>query len=262
MPAVERFPVGAPCWADLWTSDVAGSRAFYSALFGWEAQEPSPEFGGYFMFTPTASPSPDAWGTWAGSEGRRHVEGLPVAPRTSPAVGRGRGHGAEIGRGRRARGRPREPEHGLHRSGRCPARGLATRHVPGVRPGGVNGRPQLVRAVHPRLRGRPRLLPHRLRLADRRRGGLRRVPLLDPARPRRSRRAAGGRDGRLRVPARGRPRPLVDLLGRRRRRRIRRERSGTWAAPWWTVRRTPPTGGWPRSPTRPARQFKLRAPPG
>jgi predicted enzyme related to lactoylglutathione lyase len=50
MPAVERFTVGAPCWADLWTSDVEGSRTFYTALFGWEAQEPSEEFGGYFMF--------------------------------------------------------------------------------------------------------------------------------------------------------------------------------------------------------------------
>ena len=58
MPAVDRFPVGAPCWADLWTSDVEGSRTFYSALFGWEAQEPSEEFGGYFMF---------------------HRDGLPIA---------------------------------------------------------------------------------------------------------------------------------------------------------------------------------------
>jgi hypothetical protein len=30
---------------------VEGSRRFYSEVFGWEAQEPSPEFGGYFMFT-------------------------------------------------------------------------------------------------------------------------------------------------------------------------------------------------------------------
>jgi uncharacterized protein len=43
-------PKGAPCWTDLWTSDVEGSRAFYSELFGWEAQEPSEEFGGYFMW--------------------------------------------------------------------------------------------------------------------------------------------------------------------------------------------------------------------
>ncbi len=45
-----KAPLGAPCWADLWTPDVEGSRKFYSELFGWEALEPSPEFGGYFMF--------------------------------------------------------------------------------------------------------------------------------------------------------------------------------------------------------------------
>jgi predicted enzyme related to lactoylglutathione lyase len=44
-------PPGAPCWADLWTSDVEGSRAFYSRLFGWQANDPSPEFGGYFIFS-------------------------------------------------------------------------------------------------------------------------------------------------------------------------------------------------------------------
>jgi predicted enzyme related to lactoylglutathione lyase len=43
-------PIGAPCWADLWTSDVDSSRRFYSGLLGREAQEPSPEFGGHFMF--------------------------------------------------------------------------------------------------------------------------------------------------------------------------------------------------------------------
>ncbi|HLI56271.1 MAG TPA: VOC family protein [Actinomycetota bacterium] len=44
-------PAGAPCWNDLWTSDVAGSRRFYADLFGWRAEEPDPNFGGYFMFT-------------------------------------------------------------------------------------------------------------------------------------------------------------------------------------------------------------------
>ena len=33
-----------------------GAAAFYSELFGWEAQEPSPEFGGYFMFTRNGVP--------------------------------------------------------------------------------------------------------------------------------------------------------------------------------------------------------------
>jgi uncharacterized protein len=51
MPHRELAPLGSPCWADLWTSDVEGSRSFYGEVFGWEAQEPSSEFGGYFMFT-------------------------------------------------------------------------------------------------------------------------------------------------------------------------------------------------------------------
>ena len=47
----ESPPIGAPCWVDLSTSDVEGSRRFYAELFGWVAEEPSPEHGGYFMFT-------------------------------------------------------------------------------------------------------------------------------------------------------------------------------------------------------------------
>ena len=62
MPTRDRAPVGSPCWADLWTSDVEGSRTFYSQLFGWEAQEPSPEFGGYFMFTRAGVPVAGAMG--------------------------------------------------------------------------------------------------------------------------------------------------------------------------------------------------------
>jgi hypothetical protein len=40
----------------LWTSDVDGSRQFYAELFGWQAEEPSAEFGGYFMFTRDGAP--------------------------------------------------------------------------------------------------------------------------------------------------------------------------------------------------------------
>ncbi|MGZ4524261.1 MAG: VOC family protein [Mycobacteriaceae bacterium] len=56
MTTRESNLIGSPCWADLWTSDVEGSRRFYGELFGWEAQEPSPEFGGYFMFTRNGVP--------------------------------------------------------------------------------------------------------------------------------------------------------------------------------------------------------------
>ena len=50
MPTRSSAPLGAPCWTDLWTSDVEGSRRFYGELFGWEAADPDPEFGGYFIF--------------------------------------------------------------------------------------------------------------------------------------------------------------------------------------------------------------------
>jgi hypothetical protein len=33
------------------TSDIDDARSFYGQVFGWEAQEPAPEFGGYFNFT-------------------------------------------------------------------------------------------------------------------------------------------------------------------------------------------------------------------
>jgi len=62
MPHRDSAPIGSPCWTDLWTSDVEGSRRFYAELFGWEAQEPSPEFGGYFMFTRDGVPVAGAMG--------------------------------------------------------------------------------------------------------------------------------------------------------------------------------------------------------
>jgi len=41
---------GAPCWVDLTTSDPARARDFYTALFGWTAEDPDPQHGGYFNF--------------------------------------------------------------------------------------------------------------------------------------------------------------------------------------------------------------------
>jgi len=73
MPTRETAPTGAPCWIDLQTSDPDSARAFYAGLFGWEAGEGSPEFGGYWMFNrdgvPVAggmrsdeqAPVPDVW---------------------------------------------------------------------------------------------------------------------------------------------------------------------------------------------------------
>lgn len=50
MPTRKTAPIGAPCWTDLWTSDVPGARHFYGELFGWDAEDPEPAFGGYFSF--------------------------------------------------------------------------------------------------------------------------------------------------------------------------------------------------------------------
>jgi uncharacterized protein len=51
MPVRENPPVGAPCWVDLMSSDPAKSTAFYRELFGWQADAPDPEFGGYTNLT-------------------------------------------------------------------------------------------------------------------------------------------------------------------------------------------------------------------
>ncbi len=62
MTTRNNIPNGAPCWTDLWTSDVEGSRRFYGELFGWEAGDASPEFGGYFMFFRNGVPVAGAMG--------------------------------------------------------------------------------------------------------------------------------------------------------------------------------------------------------
>jgi predicted enzyme related to lactoylglutathione lyase len=62
MTTRDHAPTGAPCWTDLWTSDVEGSRRFYTELFGWEALEPSAEFGGYFMFARNGMPTAGGMG--------------------------------------------------------------------------------------------------------------------------------------------------------------------------------------------------------
>jgi predicted enzyme related to lactoylglutathione lyase len=43
---------GAPCWADLFSSDPAASERFYGELFGWTAQHGDEEkYGGYITFS-------------------------------------------------------------------------------------------------------------------------------------------------------------------------------------------------------------------
>lgn len=51
MPATPTHAAGQPCWFDLMTSDRDASVAFYTSLFGWEADAPNEEMGGYVNFT-------------------------------------------------------------------------------------------------------------------------------------------------------------------------------------------------------------------
>lgn len=70
---------GAPTWLDLMSTDPAGSRAFYTKLFGWSYDISGPEFGYYAMAklngkevagvggVPPGSPMPSTWSTYFAS---------------------------------------------------------------------------------------------------------------------------------------------------------------------------------------------------
>lgn len=50
MPERTGYAHGTPNWVDLATSDLEGAKAFYGALFGWEAEDMLAEGGNYTMF--------------------------------------------------------------------------------------------------------------------------------------------------------------------------------------------------------------------
>lgn len=70
------FPPGTPCWVDLFTSDPERSRAFYSAVLGWEFADQGEAYGGYTLATSDGanvaglmrnsgdSGTPDTWSTY------------------------------------------------------------------------------------------------------------------------------------------------------------------------------------------------------
>jgi len=89
-------PIGSPCWTDLWTSDVEGSRRFYSELFGWEAQDPSPEFGGYFMFTRDDVPVAGAMGAMGDMQATDTWSIYLATDDIAETLDAAEGHGAHI----------------------------------------------------------------------------------------------------------------------------------------------------------------------
>ena len=91
MPTRETAPIGSPCWVDLMTSDTDRSRAFYCQLFGWTAEEPAEEFGGYFNFAKDGvriagcmanrpgSGVPDVWSVYLATDDARKTVDATVA---------------------------------------------------------------------------------------------------------------------------------------------------------------------------------------
>lgn len=66
MGHVKRYLPGTPCWTDLATTDPAGAKAFYTALFGWAASD-----------TPMG---PDMVYTMLLKDGRRAAALFPMDP--------------------------------------------------------------------------------------------------------------------------------------------------------------------------------------
>jgi hypothetical protein len=74
MPEITEYAPGTPSWIDLGSPDIEGSKAFYTALFGWEAADQGPDAGGYQMFMlqgkpvaglgPAQNPGPPYWTTY------------------------------------------------------------------------------------------------------------------------------------------------------------------------------------------------------
>ena len=95
MVEFKSYLPGTPSWVDLSSPDLAGAKAFYGALFGWEATEGSPEGGGYCMFRKRRQERRRS-GTGHGRTANAGVDDLrvgaqtstPPSPRSAPRVGR------------------------------------------------------------------------------------------------------------------------------------------------------------------------------
>lgn len=101
MPTRDTAVIGAPCWIDLLTSDTERSREFYCQLFGWTAEEPAEQFGGYFTFakdgvrvagcmTTQRAEMPDVWSVYLASDDARDRRGHGRARRPGPRRRHGR----------------------------------------------------------------------------------------------------------------------------------------------------------------------------
>ena len=244
MPTRDRAPLGSPCWADLWTSDVDGSRAFYSELFGWEAQEPTRSSAATSCSPATGCRWPAPWATWVDMQANDTWKIYLDTDDITKTVAAATAEGAEI------------------IAPAMPVADLGTQAVlidptgahlgawePGTFPGftvlGEHGAPSwfelLTRDYAAALDFYRSVFHWDLETvgdSDEFRYSMMQNPDAEGE-------LAGIMDA-TGVPARRRARPLVGLLGGRRPRRPRSPPSPSWAARSWRPSRTPPTAAWPR----------------
>ena len=86
MPKVKKYRHGTPCWVDLTTTDLAGAKAFYAGLFGWEYVDEEMEemdIGVYSMAMLDGSATADRDLTSSHPSESTPPEGLPL-PRFHP----------------------------------------------------------------------------------------------------------------------------------------------------------------------------------
>ena len=88
------YAPGTPCWVDVSSTDIEGSKRFYSELFGWNAfTVPAPEADGYTLFdlrgkqVAGLGPSQEEWGPPAWSTYIWSDDADETASRVSDAGG-------------------------------------------------------------------------------------------------------------------------------------------------------------------------------
>ena len=76
MAKIDSIPTGAPCWVDLFTSDMDRARSFYERLLDWTSESAGEEYGGYVNFSKDgvrvagamtndgSSGQPDSWNVY------------------------------------------------------------------------------------------------------------------------------------------------------------------------------------------------------
>jgi predicted enzyme related to lactoylglutathione lyase len=79
MPHRDSAPLGAPCWVEIFSSEIDKAREFYGQLFGWTSEAAGEEYGGYVTFSKDgevvaggmqndgSSGAPDFWSVYLAS---------------------------------------------------------------------------------------------------------------------------------------------------------------------------------------------------